>query len=430
MMIILTLHSLFLHDAPFKSLITMLSNTTMFNPDQLSELFPKAILSKIPDRLLTVQDPSIYSNDTARHNALLGQIALEACLEWIKSYELDETASAFSENLPSIWEVIDGCLVRLDKTCIAVIPTESFEEIAVPAEWIDIPTWSADYYIPVHIDLETQQVCLWGYTTHQYIKENVVCDPIYRNYYIDCIELVNSLDTLWTARELGLNERITVSYQAEAITPQLIEQLSQPSLYSPRLEVSFNQWASLIENDETRQQLYQQRLARAMPVANVSQTIAQSVTNLSEWLNRNFDRALESGWQTLSDLLAPASYGFVRSGPTEKTIQLAKLVDLQLQLDSLTVILSLAITPTDEETCSILAQVYPQTADIPLPSDLTIALLDGDTCLQSVTSRDDDDYIQLRTFHCTAGTDFTLSVERDGISVKEAFTIDSFLPTL
>jgi Protein of unknown function (DUF1822) len=402
----------------------MPSNTLMLSPDQLPELFPEAVWSKIPDRLLAVQDTSIYSNDTARYNALLSQIALEACLEWVKSYELDETVSVSSSNLPSIWDVTDGCLIRLGNTRIVVIPSEEFDEMAVPAEWVDMPTWSADYYIPVHIDLETQQVCLWGYTTHKYIKENVACDPIYRNYYLDRIELVDRLDTLWTARELGLNERVAVSYQSEAVTPQLIEQLSQPSLYSPRLEVSFNQWASLIENDETRQQLYQQRLAKATPLASVSQTIAQSVTNLSEWLNRNFDRALEAGWQTLDTLLtAETSYSFVRSSRSSATIQLAKLVNIRFQLEATSMILSIALTPNENDEVSVLVRVYPHTSEPQLPPGLTISLMEDVTSLQSVTSQADDEYVQLRTFHCTASTAFTLKLELDGVSITEDFTI-------
>jgi hypothetical protein len=410
----------------------MSSITQTLSPQDLTILFPDAIYLEIPTKYSQIDPSSNYSNLTGKRNAFLNEICLAVCLEWVRSLSLEDSPIVFPSHLPSLWESVNGSMIILGDTRIALIPSDEFEDVTIPAEWVDIPNWSADYYIPVHIDLEARQVCLWGYIPHDKLKAAAEYDRIYRNYSVDRSALISDLNILWTARELQLNERAELSIQLEPIPTQAIEQLSQPSPYSPRLDLKFEQWATLISSESDRQQLYNQRLAKATAVQSKSATTTSSVTNLSLWLQQNFDRALETGWQTLSDLLAPAtpSYGFVRSGPMEKTIQLAKLVDLQLQLDSLTVILSLAITPTDEETCSILAQVYPQTADAPLPSDLTIALLDGDSCLQSVTSRDDDDYIQLRTFHCTAGTDFTLSVERDGISVKEAFTIDSFLPTL
>jgi Protein of unknown function (DUF1822) len=402
----------------------MSSITQTLSPQDITILFPDAIYLEIPAKYLQIDSSSNYSNLTGKHNAFLNEICLEVCLEWVQSLSLEDRPTVFPNHLPSLWESVNGSVIVLGDTRIALIPSDEFGDVTIPAEWVDIPNWSADYYIPVHIDLEARQVCLWGYIPHDKLKAAAEYDRIYRNYSVDRSALISDLNILWTARELQLNERAELSIQLEPIPTQAIEQLSQPSPYSPRLDLKFEQWATLISSESDRQQLYNQRLAKATAVQSKSATITSSVTNLSLWLQQNFDRALEAGWQTLDTLLTPeTSYSFVRSSRSSATIQLAKLVNLKFQLEATLLILSIALTPNENDEVSVLVRVYPQTGVPHLSSGLIISLMDDATLLQNVTSRDDDEYIQLRTFHCTASTAFALKLELDGVSITEDFTI-------
>jgi hypothetical protein len=402
----------------------MSSITQTLSPQDITILFPDAIYLEIPAKYLQIDSSSNYSNLTGKHNAFLNEICLEVCLEWVQSLSLEDRPTVFPNHLPSLWESVNGSVIVLGDTRIALIPSDEFGDVTIPAEWVDIPNWSADYYIPVHIDLEARQVCLWGYIPHDKLKAAAEYDRIYRNYSVDRSALISDLNILWTARELQLNERAELSIQLEPIPTQAIEQLSQPSPYSPRLDLKFEQWATLISSESDRQQLYNQRLAKATAVQSKSATTSSSVTNLSLWLQQNFDRALEAGWQTLDTLLTPeTSYSFVRSSRSSATIQLAKLVNLKFQLEATLLILSIALTPNENDEVSVLVRVYPQTGVPHLSSGLIISLMDDATLLQNVTSRDDDEYIQLRTFHCTASTAFALKLELDGVSITEDFTI-------
>jgi len=77
----------------------------------------------------------------------------------------------------------------------------------------------------------------------------------------------------------------------------LIEELSKPSLYSPRLNITFEKWGALLNDSYWLQKLYERRLP----------SVSQAIYTLSRWL----DGVVELGWQTFEELftsesLAPA----------------------------------------------------------------------------------------------------------------------------
>ena len=419
------------HANPFLSIMSLSTPT-------LQTLFPDLIYFDLStDRLATAHAQSThYSNYSAQQNARANQICLDVVLEWLSSLNLvDEPVVSAQKNL---WEFLTGSVITIGETRLILIPheDEQTEEFLIPQEWVDIPDWTADYYIPIHLDLEAQQVCLLGYVTHNTLKSSGDYDEIYRTYTIDRSHLITDLDLLWVARTLNLSERSPIS-NPEVIQPTetLIHQLSQPSQYSPRLEASFAQWTALMTDESLRERLYQSRLTQALRVTEatsfaVTPTMRQAVTNLTAWVQQNFEESLQQGWQTIESLLVPQSlsYGFVRNQSATDVITLAKLINLKVQLETQSIVLLIALTPNPDHTVSLLVQAHPDSRMSSLPARLSLSLQDGDTVLQSSISRTQDEFIQLRPFTCTADTQFGIGLELDEVSIIEHFTInDSIL---
>lgn len=261
------------------------------------------------------QRHSSYSNDVARRNAYINELCLQALTEWLSS-ELDlppETITVWPNQsaLPSMWEVVNGTALQVGQTRMVLIPSEAntLDEFCVPFEWVDIPTWVAPYYLAVQVNLEedTESLRVWGFATHQQVKAGDQ-DPVRRIYSLPRQNLTENLNVLWVAQNLGL----TTQPQVAALPPlppdraaQLIAQLGQPTLYSPRLEVPFATWAALLEHEEWRQQLYAQRQQVAVsPVLSTppsTQPTVPAIVHLQHWLRQT----IAEHWQTVELLLAP-----------------------------------------------------------------------------------------------------------------------------
>ena len=143
--------------------------------------------------------------------------------------------------------------------------------------------------------------------------------------------------------------------------------------------------------------------------------------NLSQW----FEHIFTDNWQSVEALLTRTenlAFSFRSASRLgEASVQRAKLIDLGLQLANQSVALLVAIAP-DAAKVTILLQLHPTNADYPPPDIKLILLSDGST-LQSVQSRTQDHYIQLKRFRVNPGECFNIQVAFDNVTVTESFTI-------
>jgi hypothetical protein len=143
--------------------------------------------------------------------------------------------------------------------------------------------------------------------------------------------------------------------------------------------------------------------------------------SLSQW----FEQIFTDNWQSVEALLATReNLAFsLRSTSRlgEASVQRAKLIDLGLQLANQSVALLVAIAP-DVAKVTILVQLHPTNADY-LPPDIKLILLSDGSTLQSVQSRTEDNYIQLKRFRVNPGECFNIQVAFDNVTVTESFTI-------
>lgn len=407
-----------------------LQNLNMLDSDQVYLEFSQTDLQQAEPVM------QAYSNQTARNNAYLNRLCLNSFTNWIREY-LDLGNSSLvlprEADLVSTWEVVNGSAIALGNTRIILIPDETLdtEEFTVPQEWVEIPNWAADYYLAVQVDLDEQWMSVRGYTTHLTLKTKGKYDPIYRTYSLDRDYMIPDLDVLWVAKELCHNERDAIAALPVLSSDEasnLVDRLAKPSLYSPRLEVPFVQWGALLSDDQLRQQLYKQRNEQTRLAANPLPK--QALVSLGQWLQNEFNEAIDAGWQALESVFGTEQPGFAfafrNTAQIEETsTKRGKRFNLASRFGRITVVMLLALKPEPDGKVSVLAQVRPHGGEMYLPACLKLILLTASgTKLQEVEARSHDNFIQFPAFKLDPGTRFSIQMAIDDTSVTENFIAD------
>lgn len=277
----------------------------MLTTDELLTLNPNQIVLDLSPQEIQAawESGHQFSTDIGRWNAYLNGICLNPIISW-----LQEESGIEPQIFPSpteainLWESINGTAISLEKTRIVIIPSEAIdtEEFCVPQEWVDIPNWTANYYLAVQVSPDDGYLRVWGYATHQQLKNSGIYDEVDRTYSLERADVIEDLNVMWVARQLCPDEKVEVELlpilspnQAETI----LAQLSQYPLDSLRFSLPFTQWGALLTQNSWRQQLWGQR--EATMAINTPTTVARNLTNLSNW----FDNFFETGWQTIAEFV-------------------------------------------------------------------------------------------------------------------------------
>ena len=154
----------------------------------------------------------------------------------------------------------------------------------------------------------------------------------------------------------------------------------------------------------------------------IRQQTATTRVNLSQW----FEHIFTESWQSVEALLATQhNLAFsLRSASRlgETNVKRGKIIDLGMQLADITVALLVAIAPDIDHKVTILVQLHPTKANY-LPPDIKLILLSDGSTLQSVQSRSEDNYIQLKRFRVNPGECFNIQVAFGNVTVTESFYI-------
>ena len=262
------------------------ANSTIFNStDLVLELDQDTI-----DRAWS--NSKIAANPSSRWQNYLNQLALATFLPWLQS---EEDASAKSqkdlEAQAAIWEVVNGTAIAMENATLVLIPSEIEDksEFRVPQEWIDIPNWTADYYLAVQVNVDEGYINVRGYATHQQLKQGDFSKSD-RTYSLSDDELIGDLNVLWVARELCPDEVTKAAIEPlTALDPvradNLIERLGSGNQRLPRLAVPFADWGALLQDSN-----YCLRLASA-------RRGSPSKTPILKWIKQGLtELSTELGW--------------------------------------------------------------------------------------------------------------------------------------
>ena len=365
-----------------------------------------------PDVRAAAWEQQPDTTPASRWNAYLNQICLAVVLPWLQAdYAPEATACPAVSGLG---RDVTGTAIQVGTTRIVLVPSESIDssELEVSQEWLDIPSWAADYYLAVQVQLndqfdsqdqlDSQWLRVWGYTTHRELKTIGRYDPDDRTYSLAAPDLTQDLNAFWVTLqvcpEAQTRAAIAPLPELSAIqTENLLQRLNRPEVVFPRLAVPFELWGALLG--------------------------ASRRTNLSQWLQQRLEGRIEAGWQTLEALFGTAperlAFGFRSAAETDDTeVTQGRVIEFAAQ----SVLLVVGLQIEADQRVGITAQIHPDRGNPYVPAHLTLALLSeaGDS-LQSVQATEVDNYIQLRRFRCAAGTRFQLQVTLDDRSITEDF---------
>ncbi|GAB1544424.1 hypothetical protein NUACC21_71000 [Scytonema sp. NUACC21] len=173
--------------------------------------------------------------------------------------------------------------------------------------------------------------------------------------------------------------------------------------------------------------LYLDPSSISLPVTsteNVAQKLVEDFyntrTNLSRWLEGIFDE----GWQVIDTLINPETSLAFSTRHVQSGAKRAKLIDLGVQLGSQTVALLVNITEESEEKLGILIQLHPTGGERFLPENIKLSLFSkAGKILQEVSSRTQDNFIQLKPFKGEPGKRFSIELSLDNAKVRENFEL-------
>ncbi len=374
-------------------------------------------LEILPDRQAAVWKQS--QTDThvwGRWNAYLNQLCLDTILPWLKAeYLPTATTWVASSQMPMYWDIVAGSVITVGTTRIALIPTEAMDrsELEVSQEWVDIPSWAADYYLGVQVDSDGGEINIYGYATHHQLKTQGVYDPQDRTYCLDIDNLNTDLNGLWLTHDRypATTTRAAIApiptLAIDRITP-LIERLGDTTEILPRLSVPFAVWAAIVEQPESHQRLYQQRNGlEATP----------AVTRLSGWLQGQ----IGAMWQSLDAVLSPPQIATaVRSGDRTNSapsdVYRAKVYSLAAG----EIALAIGISPINDNEARIGLQIHPAGGGTQLPGLTRLRLLTVDGIEIGQASATVTETIQFQ-FRATAGEQFQIEIICDGETRIENF---------
>ncbi|MBW4594886.1 MAG: DUF1822 family protein [Brasilonema angustatum HA4187-MV1] len=370
------------------------------------------------------QQSQVYATPSSRWCAYINQICLHAFLDWISTEDFPQASVWYSfPGTPAFWEFVNGTAILLEGRRVVLIPSEAIDdsELEVPQEWVDIPSWAADYYLAVQVQPDGEWVRIWGYTTHKELKSLAHYDSVDRTYCMDARHLTKDLNAFSLSYQFCGEEQIKV---AIAPLPQLstqkaenlVQRLGNSSVTFSRLGVQFATWGAVLENEQWRQRLYQQR--------QQSQS-SQMQVNLSRWLEGIYDNS----WEAIETFLQSNSNSFAVNFRSSSefgfgSIKRAKLIDLGMEIESQKVVLLVAFIPEDRQQVSIRVQLHPTGGESYLPVNIKLALLlESGEIIQEVQARVQDNYIQLKRFDGEAGECFSIQVAFDSCQRIENFVI-------
>jgi Protein of unknown function (DUF1822) len=367
-----------------------------------------------------------HSNTIARYNSYINQVCLYSLINWLTDWFASDSIIPIVypsiDSLPSIWEVVNGAAINLGTKRVVLIPTETSDlELSVPQEWVDIPSLYGDYYLAIQVNLGADssersiQVC--GFATHRQVKNA---------YTLPIEDLTANIAVMFATLELNVREEISALPSLPAVEAQkILRILSNTSIYSPRVhvDVTFPQWAAILDNQEWRQMLYQSRLN---PLVDTKP--ASSFINLHNWFQQMYD----AGWQSLQALTESKSknlsFAFRQRElvTREVSVEGVKVIDLGIHLGNQFVALLVGLTVEDEQKVGIKVQLHPAGGESYLPQDIKLTLISqSGATVQEIQSRSQDNFLQLKRFTCLRGKSFRIQVSISDKCITEDFLIEA-----
>jgi len=363
-----------------------------------------------------------YSTKLSKWRAYLNQVSQEAFLSYLEA-EQDFSVRVWpcSPDSAKFWELVNGSVICFDQKRLVLLPTEAIDqdELRIPQEWVDIPTLAGDYFLAVQVNPEEEYISICGYATHQQIKAKAKYDFRDRTYCLSGQHLISNLSVLWATYELSPQE-ITKEYIASLPSipsiqaENLIQRLSNNQILEPRLEIPFDLWGAILEQDTWRNQLVNNRLG-----IKVNKQV-----NLARW----FDNIFDLGWESLDSIFPTSSprsnLGGIRRSKSQDSnhsldvVKRAKYLEIALNHG---VVLEIEISPLEDQQTKVIVRLRPQLGDRYLPEGLKLKFKSNQNSALYATKASSGVNLIIKEFKFVSGDSFTIKVSVDDFKFVEEF---------
>ncbi len=357
------------------------------------------------------QESQQLKNSATTWRAYLNRLLLDSFFAYLREDHCLSVKVVHQKKLLSIWTLLDGTLLSIQEQKLILLPTETIDddEVTIPQEWVDIPSWVADYYVIAEVNPDEQWIRIKGYTTHAQIKKLGSFDAMTREYSLTQNQLIEDINVLWLSQEFCPTE--VTSTPINLITDlnpthaeNLIQRLSNPEVISPRLEVPFYFWSALLENEEYLTKIAQPRQGH--------KAVENPVTKLTNWLENIFDNV----WQTPADL--NLAYAITRTF-TANSLNRSKLIGI----DNKQVILLVEVSQEKNDNLGVKIGLYPEANSRYLPPNIQLSLFSKEgQVLKFIKARHQDNYIAINKFEAPKNFEFKIEIK-----LNLAIKIENFM---
>jgi hypothetical protein len=361
------------------------------NPTDFRLLLPEIIWLEPEHFDRAIEITAQVKSEVHKWQTYLNSLVLLGFEEWLRERIPDKTLNRDTNLIEA------GCYLKVGEFKLYLIATEHLldEVVNVPQDAIEQPGLAAHFYVVLEVLEEQEQVIVRSVGFYDQLV-NYLRRSNFQLLRNSCYQLPLSLfdaepnDLLVYCRKLEpaaipLPFALTNSQVAIAsITPSAPPAPGAPS--APEL-------AGYLKKTRIK---------------------------LSQWLQDVFD----SSWLGLDALISPEANLALNTRNAQLGVNRGKLIDLGMQLGSQTVALLVTITEELQEKLAISIQLHPTGGERYLPPSLKLTLLSkGGKTLQEVTSRVQDNYIQLKPFKGEPGKHFSIEVSIGNVSLKEDFEL-------
>ncbi len=325
--------------------------------ETLSQIYPKHVWIDLSLADLAVV--KLPQTDRERRSVNLSQVDLNllctiAIKKWISRAVELEVKSIFpcclggKDTLELISKLVNGFALQIGQTKVVFIPNDAIDltEFEVPQEWVDLPNWAADYYVPIRVDLERKHLHLWGFVAYHDLKNKAEFDRVFHNYHPIESATIANLDLLVAACELqAIGDTSPVQLGIDRLpelTPTALENTIQylqqrQSHRSPRLDLPFIQWGAILNSSQSLERYLNPE------------------TDLSTWWTST-KIAICEGWETLENFFNPP--------------QAIPALASAKKLPALDRVRSVSLGSASEIKAAI-TDLYQQQTDVSLPAEIT-----------------------------------------------------------
>ena len=317
----------------------------------------------------------------------LNALALLGFQQWLSERLPEHSIERSDDSIDSV------CYVEANgfKFCLIAVEHMLDETVQIPQAVVEQPALAAHFYVVHEVSEEQNLVMLWGI-----LRFDELID--YRDRH-NCQPQDNCYQLPLAVMDAEPNHLL---FYCRSLQPAAISLTASASQGQPT-------------------QSFARPISAAAPAADrLKNGLTDTTTKLTQWLQDTVDQS----WRTIDQLINPEACLSLSARSTQSDASRGKLINLGVQFGRQTVALLVNVTSGTAEKLSVLVQLHPTGEARYLIPGLKLSLQSSTgKMLQEVTSRSQDNYIQLKPFKGKPGKRFKVTIHLGRETVEENFEL-------